>query len=403
MKHTKNLLIFLLPLFLFIGLTACNNDSDSATRGRYVGRDMTDLDLADDDSASEDGTNLDLTGRPELSPADATEDDYNRDSPVQITVDGDEVGLEETGNNAPGDGITGALHRIEYGNNVAYLFGTLHFYRHGWTPFAPVVEDAMRRADVFVTEIDRAEMAIIEAALPAVMFLHDGHAWASFLPDEAYNHLVAMMTAWGTNYEMINTWHPTFLISSFELQKAIVLEANHAAGTGASITLDTSIDAHIKNIATERGVPNLGLERAQQQLEMLYAPPLEVVVAQVMAFGTPEETIEKMNYLGTLSDMARWYETNNFQAFQDQFTRAIQDETTERPDITYFRETLANYRSTYYARQIADLLRETEEPTTFFVAVGISHIVRARNGVEEVTDIIEQLYLLGIDAKPYWE
>jgi len=403
MKYKNTLLILLLPLFLLIGLTACNNDPDSATRGHYVGRDMTDPDLADDDLASEDGTNLDLTGRPELSSADATEDEYNGESPVQITVDGDEEGFEETGNIASSGSITGALHRIEYGNNVAYLFGTLHFYRHGWTPLAPAVEDAMRRADVFVTEIDREEMALIETALPAVMFLHDGHAWASLLPDEAYNHLVAMVTAWGTNYEMINTWHPTFLISSFELQKAMVLEANRATETGVSITLDTSIDAHIMNIATEREVPILGLESARQQLEMLYTPPLEVVVAQVMAFATPEETIERMNYLGTLSDMAGWYQTNNFQAFQDQFMRAIQDETAERPDITYFRETLANYRSTYYARQIADLLRETEEPTTFFVAVGISHIVRAGNGVEGVTDIIEQLSLLGIEAEPLWE
>ena len=400
MKYTKSLLMLLLSLFLFFGLTACNNESEPETRDNMVARDISDLESTDMDLESEDEIDLDATGRPELATADVSENDQNQQDSVQATVEGS----EETADDAfAGGAITGAFHRVEYGNNVVYLFGTLHFYRHGWTPFAPVVEDAMQRADVFVTEINREEMAVIETILPAVMFLHDGHAWASFLPDEAYNHLVAMATAWGTNYEMINTWHPTFLISSFELQKAMVLEANPATGTGASITLDASIDAHIMNIAIERGVPILGLESAQQQLEMLYTPPLEVVVAQVMAFGTPEETIERMNYLGTLSDMARWYETNNFQAFQDQFTRAIQDETPERSDITYFRETIANYRSTYYARQIADLLRETEEPTTFFVAVGISHIVRARNGVEGVTDIIEQLYLLGIEAEPYRE
>ena len=403
MKYTKNLLILLLPLLLFVGLTACNRESDSARRGHYVGRDISDSELADGDLEDEDETDLDLTGRPELAAADAAEDDQNEDGSVQVTVEGAVEDSEEVGDNIPAGGITGALHRIEYGSNVVYLFGTLHFYRHGWTPFAPVVEDAMRRADVFVTEIDRDEMDIIEVALPGFMFLRDGHAWASFLPDEAYNHLVAMMTAWGTNYEMVNTWHPTFLISSFELQKAMVLEANRAAGTGASITLDTSIDAHIMNIATERGVPILGLESAKQQLEMLYTPPLEVVVAQVMAFGTPEETIERMNYLGTLSDMADWYETNNFQAFQDQFTRVIQDEVADRPDITYLREILANYRSAYYANRIAELLKQTEEPTTFFVAVGISHIVRARNGAEGMTDIVEQLNLLGIEVEPIWE
>ena len=407
MKCTKDLLILLLPLFLFIGLTACNNDSDSATRGQYVGRDITDLESTDDNLASEDEIDLALTVRPELASPDDLEDavaeEQNGEDSAQVTVEDLEEADDNTTFGGTADGITGALHRIEYGNNVVYLFGTLHFYRHGWTPFAPVVEDAIQRADVFVTEIDHGEMAIMEAALPTVMFLTDGHAWASFLPEEAYNHLVATVTAWGTNHEMINTWHPTFLISSFELQQAMVLEASRAAETGASLTLDTSIDTHIMNIAAERGSPHIGLESAGQQLELLYTPPLEVVVAQVMAFGTPAETSERMNDLGTLSDMAQWYETNNFQAFQDQFARAIQDETPERLDITYMREKLANYRSTYYARQIAELLRETAEPTTFFVAVGISHIVRARNGVEGVTDIVEQLYLLGIRAEPHWD
>jgi hypothetical protein len=61
-----------------------------------------------------------------------------------------------------------------------------------------------------------------------------------------------------------------------------------------------------------------------------------------------------------------------------------------------------NYRSTYYANVIAGLLQDTEEPTTFFVVVGKSHVVRSLAG-DEFTDIVQQLGLLGIEAVPLFE
>ena len=52
------------------------------------------------------------------------------------------------------DGIHGLLTRIEYGDNVAYIMGSMHMGRPHWFPLAGVVEDAMRRADVFAFEFD---------------------------------------------------------------------------------------------------------------------------------------------------------------------------------------------------------------------------------------------------------
>ena len=65
------------------------------------------------------------------------------------------------------------------------------------------------------------------------------------------------------------------------------------------------------------------------------------------------------------------------------------------------REVIGNWRSTYFANEIARLLRETGEPTTFFVAVGLSHINRSGAG-EGFTDIVEQLELAGFTAVPLW-
>ena len=40
--------------------------------------------------------------------------------------------------------------------------------------------------------------------------------------------------------------------------------------------------------------------------------------------------------------------------------------------------------------KIARLLRETEEPTTFFIAVGLSHVIRSKIG-EGFTDIANSM------------
>ena len=362
MKKMKHLLILLMTLVLLVGLTACANEYEPA-EPEYI---------------------------PEVE--ETIEPPEEEEAPPEVEEPDEPEEVEEE--TPAGSQITGAIHRIEYGDNVVYLFGTIHAYREGWTPLADVVEDAMARADVFVAEISSEEMALVEARVPEIMFLPDGQTWADYLPEEAFDHFVAMTAEWGVGYEEANTISPSFLIQLLELQLAFSLVDDLAMG------LDASVDAYVMGVAEERGLPTLGLESADQQIEILYNPPFEVVVAQVMAFGTPDEALDFMMDTGTLADMADWYETNNFQAFQDQFILSFED--VDCLATNYMRETLINFRSTYYAQRIAELLRETEEPTTFFVAVGISHVVRARGGVEGLTDIVEQLELLDIIAEPIY-
>jgi len=110
--------------------------------------------------------------------------------------------------------IHGAIHRVEYGNNVAYLFGTIHGGDPSWFPLAYVVEDALRRADVVAVEV--AEIGLgheaVNEAIMEVLFLPDGLTWNEFLPEDYYMHLVEMMDAWGIVYEEVNAMNPSYLV-----------------------------------------------------------------------------------------------------------------------------------------------------------------------------------------------
>ena len=169
-----------------------------------------------------------------------------------------------------------------------------------------------------------------------------------------------------------------------------------------AISFEFSVDSYITDVAQELGLPIIGLESIEQQSDILFNPPLEVMLAMIMDLGSPFEMVTYLFESDELmmDDLVILYETNNFQAINDSFARTMGIEADD-PFVVYMREIVSNWRSTYYADEIARLLRETSDPTTFFVAVGLSHINRSGAG-EEFTDIVEQLELAGFTVVPLW-
>jgi len=297
-----------------------------------------------------------------------------------------------------GSNIHGAIHRVEYGGNVAYLFGTIHGGHAHWFPLADVVEDALRRADVVAVEV--AEIATgsdtFDDSIMEAMFLPDGLTWVDILPEDEYRHLVETLRGWGLVYEHTNTMNPAFLISILELQFLLSISE-------FNIDWDVTVDVYITAVATELGLPVIGLESIEQQIDIVYNPPFEVMLARIMSFLSPNELLEMLYESDelTLDEMAFYYENNNFEPINRSFAQTLGADV-ECLYAIYMREIASNWRSTYYANEIMRLLQETEEPTTFFVAVGLSHINRSEAG-EEFTDIVQQMRLAGFNVMPIWE
>jgi|GEM_PF-1495049 len=295
----------------------------------------------------------------------------------------------------PGSNIHGALHRVEYGENVAYLFGTLHAGQAHWFPLSELVEDAMRRADVVAVE--RADLAetweVRYELIQDVLYLPDGQTWSEFLPEEYYRHLVNMMIEWDVNYEDVNTRRPPPFI-----RLLIDLLDNQISATDLS-GIETSVDGHVISVARESGVPIIGLESIEQAM----LPPEDVMLAQIRNFVSPTEFLEARANKGLLflDDAAYAYERNDFAVLNSDI--ALQaSHSPDCPSTRHFVDIVARWRTTNFANEIARLLRETEEPTTFFVAVGIYHIISSGAG-EPFTDIVEQLGLMGFSVVPLWE
>jgi len=311
---------------------------------------------------------------------------------------------------AEGSEIHGAIHRIEYGDNVVYLFGSLHAGVPEWYPLADVVEEAMARADVFAFEFDFSMASYSPEEIAEIMGMMNGdhmlpgdQTLAELLPEEVYNDLVYHLPSYGVNYEDVYRQNPVALVMA--LQTDVTMELLNEAGVSAL----NSVDFYVLSVALEREASIIGLEPMMQQLRIAFAPDDEVLelagfdaftVEEIMqdalvGFGSREALIEAM---GDEMNLSEYYATNNLVRINELSQPTA--ETMENAYGRYMIDVLMNFRSTYYANEIARLLQDTEEPTIFFVTVGLSHVMREG---EHLTNIVEQLDLLGIEAVPIFE
>jgi len=112
------------------------------------------------------------------------------------------------------------------------------------------------------------------------------------------------------------------------------------------------------------------------------------------------DAVEHFNKHNALDELADAYENNDM---EHNIYLLARDMCNERgcPFMDYFIDIVSTSRTINFANEIMSLLQNTEEPITFFMAVGLAHVMGSGMG-EEFTDIIQQLELAGIYATPLW-
>jgi len=307
-------------------------------------------------------------------------------------------------------GIHGLISVVEYGNSRAYIFGSIHVGHQSWYPLSPIVEDAIDRADIFAFEIDMAEdggpcicddgcncgcdpeASDCLCQVMAYLFFEEGVNLETFLPADVHEALMENIgTFRGINPAMLSDIRPVAL-------HEILLYEFVAPALGLSH--EYSIDMYVFNRAEERGQPSLGLTDFNDHISFVADMPVEYQIATAKYSINDFDTM-----LEEMEELAQIYETQDIYTLRQQVRGSMQEayEYYERGEISaiglglarYWDETIGNYRSAFFARQIAGLLTEAEEPTIFFVTVGIAHLSRELN----VFHVLEEM---GFDVTPLY-
>ncbi|MCL2527722.1 MAG: TraB/GumN family protein [Defluviitaleaceae bacterium] len=291
------------------------------------------------------------------------------------------------------DGIHGLISVVEYGQNRAYIMGSMHVGREGWYPLSPVAETAMDNADVFAFEIDIGaeggqclctpetcecncdpDMYECICLLMEMMHLSPGVTLSDFLPEDAYEAFGSNLLTFGIEIEALSELRPTAITE-------LILYQIIAPSLGLSA--EYSIDMYVFNRAGALGRPVIGLTDFNDHIAFIAGMPDEYQVATARYFSDLQTALDEMEELALI------YENQDIDALTQMIRSGLAEayEAFVEMEISaeglglarYWHYTVGNYRSTFFAHQIADLLTQTQEPTTFFITVGIAHLTREVN------------------------
>jgi uncharacterized protein YbaP (TraB family) len=258
--------------------------------------------------------------------------------------------------------IHGLLSYVEYGGNRAYIFGSMHLGRPYFFPLADIVESAMRRADIFAFEFDLSEMETLENMLLMMqyMFLPAGQTLATYLPPDVYDHLIEILATFpNVNYEDIARMRPMAVstwITALEIFPVLDIDEAY------------SVDSYVFSFARENSRPIIGLNPLHHEMSLLFDVPHEVGVAAIASL-TDRDTM-----------LAEAYDFGLVEAYIAQDMDALLSmirglDYFDDPYSNYMHEVILIQRSIEFAQEIDRLLRETVEPTVFFVTMGIGHML----------------------------
>jgi len=290
--------------------------------------------------------------------------------------------------------IHGFISRIEYGGNVAYVFGSMHMGRPEWFPLSPIVEDAIDRADVFAFEVDMALMASPEVMAHSnrLMMLPDGQTLADVMPPDVFESFLRSIEVLPTiTYEMIAHLTPVGANMVIAMVELIPLMGIYFA---------YSVDTYVHAIAAHSGRPTIGLNDVFREIDLLFNVPMYV---QLTMFDTPADW-EDVDWAADWEALAQYvvdmglveaYKAGDAEMLRGAMALSLSDE----PSLfeQHFHHTNFHVRCHIFADEIARLLRETEDPTTFFVTVGAAHIIGGDFGM-----VLELLEGMGFEVTPLW-
>ncbi|MCL2193595.1 MAG: TraB/GumN family protein [Treponema sp.] len=292
--------------------------------------------------------------------------------------------------------IHGFISRVEYGQNVAYVFGSMHLGRPEWFPLSPIVEDAIARADVFAFEVDMELMAspAVMAHAANLMMLPDGLTLRDVLPPESFQGFLESLEVLPTiTYEMIANFTPvgaSMIIATVEMLPLMGIYSIY------------SVDSYVHAIAMAAGKPVIGLNDIFHEVDLLFGVPMEI---QTTMFDNPADW-EDVDW--TVADwdtivqyvvdmgLVEAYKAGDAAMLRDALGSALSENPT--PFEEHFHHTNFHVRCHIFADEIARLLRETGEPTTFFVTVGAAHIIGGNFG--KVLTLLEDM---GFNVEPRWK
>lgn len=282
--------------------------------------------------------------------------------------------------------IHGLISVIEHNENTVYIIGSMHSGFEHWYPLNYVVESAMINSDVFVFEFDPNAFGDIcmcvdidcncydyecICLIENLWFFGGGRTLGSYLSVDVLENFIAVLST----YESVS------ILDIAHLQPIPAVSFIQNTETYYRLGLNSyfGVDHYVNEFALSNDKPTIGLEGFNEHFLVLLDMPRDYQISWIKNLSDSDTLIEEF------TNMILRYENQDVEAMIHAIRGSLQ-RAYEKYDMglicssilgfeRYFDEVMIVERSILFAERIGDLLRETDEPTTFFVTVGIGHLI----------------------------
>jgi uncharacterized protein len=259
-----------------------------------------------------------------------------------------------------------ALWKVADEDTTIYVFGTIHILPPGIEWFDGRIRKAFDSSQLLVTEITRDDPTATQALILGKAMLKEGGTLRDLLSAEqraAYEQALSDLGMPLAMFDRFEPWYVSVSLSTLPLMRDGFAEEN-------------GVERFLETQASQRGMPQVGLETAEYQLSLFDTLPLGVqktYLAKVVS--------ELPNLSSVIKSMIRAWQTGD----AEELARLVNSEQSDPVLI----EQLLVRRNKAWAQWIDQRL---EEPGTVFVAVGAGHLA----GPASVQD---QLLAMGIASQ----
>lgn len=253
----------------------------------------------------------------------------------------------------------GFLWKVENNGNVVYLLGSIHVGDEALYPLRTEITEAFDASDVVVTEVDVTKPLTKkeEEAIQKLMYYEDGKTLRDHVSPEIYAKLVDLAKKKGLNMQVIDKTKVWFL--NLILQELLPEDEK--------ISSEYGIDIHFLEAAAEQKMPNLELETAYLQYNMLSSSSDEY---QESSLATTLQMIEYAD---------QGYDVNSGSDYLldiwkagDLATLDSMAESIKKEELDYYNGMLTNRNKGMTEKVIGYL--NGKETKTYFVIAGALHM-----------------------------
>jgi len=248
--------------------------------------------------------------------------------------------------------------QVTSGQATVYLMGSIHFADKSFYPLRPEIEQAFRRSDALVVELDisKVDSRKYNQLLQGGMY-KNGRTIKDALSEETWLQLRQRLRHLNVPYDSVKNYKPGILVLTLSAVQVMKMGFDPALG----------IDAYFLAGAGQKKI--IELETLEQQINLFLNIPDGDLLLKESLYSLDEAEI-------LMAEMVRYWKTGDEKKMKKML---FDDALREYPAFSKIYDSLFYARNENMTKKIEKMLKQSGR---YFVVVGSGHLIGERGIVD---------------------